>query len=398
MVARITSGASPSGALYYNQEKIDRGQALFLGSSNTLILPGEKFSMDRAESTFAPYLENNRRTKLPTFHVSLNPSPEDRLTDEQLRDIAREYMERMGYGAQPYFVFKHMDIARMHVHVVSLRIDSEGRKLPHDFEARRSMTILRELELKYGLHPAIKGERQPQMGEITKVDYRASDIHRQIASVVRTVLHTYTCPSATELHSLLHLYNVSLEEQVGAIRGQMYKGVIYRATTDEGIHAGIPIKAGSIGRDVGYNMLQRYYRQSQQEIEKSNLLESLREKVSTTLREYPSEEEFVRRLSEDKITALLPRNDKGKIYAATFIDHSTGIVVDGTRLGKAFAAYALEWRFNGEGRNLKQAEQATTHPLASAWDALFDLIDTRAFEEQQIIQKRRRKRKRKYKI
>ncbi|WP_418659730.1 relaxase/mobilization nuclease domain-containing protein [Alistipes putredinis] len=50
--------------------------------------------------SFRPYLEANRRTTNTVFHVSLNPSPEDRLTDGQLRDIAQEYMERMGYGEQ----------------------------------------------------------------------------------------------------------------------------------------------------------------------------------------------------------------------------------------------------------------------------------------------------------
>lgn len=232
MVARITSGASPSGALYYNKEKIDRGEAFFLEGCNTLLQPGEEFDMRLAQATFAPYLEANERTKLPTFHVSLNPSPEDKLTDEQLREIAREYMERMGYGAQPYFVFKHTDIARTHVHIVSLRIDAEGRKLPHDFEARRSMTILRELEKQHNLHPSVKGKEQ-QAGNIRKVDCRASDIKRQIASVVRTALRTYDCPSAAELRTLLELFNVSLEEQVGVIRGREYTGMIYRAMTDE---------------------------------------------------------------------------------------------------------------------------------------------------------------------
>ena len=93
-----------------------------------------------------PYLEANRRTTNTVFHASLNPSPEDRLTDEQLRKIACEYMERMGYGEQPYIVFKHKDISREHLHIVSLRVDENGHKLPHDFEARRSMEILRDLE------------------------------------------------------------------------------------------------------------------------------------------------------------------------------------------------------------------------------------------------------------
>ncbi|WP_289110539.1 relaxase/mobilization nuclease domain-containing protein, partial [uncultured Alistipes sp.] len=51
-----------------------------------------------------------------------------------LRETAKEYMERMGYGDQPYIVFKHNDISREHLHLVSLRVDENGHKLSHDFE------------------------------------------------------------------------------------------------------------------------------------------------------------------------------------------------------------------------------------------------------------------------
>ena len=85
-----------------------------------------RLNIDACMESFMPYLEANRRTTNTVFHASLNPSPEDKLTDEQLRDIAREYMERMGYGNQPYIVFKHKDIAREHLHIVSLRVDERG--------------------------------------------------------------------------------------------------------------------------------------------------------------------------------------------------------------------------------------------------------------------------------
>ena len=123
-----------------------------------------RMDVDAFMDSFRPYLEANRRTTNTVFQVSLNPSPEDRLAAGRLRDIAREYMERMGYGNQPYIVFKHTDIDREHLHVVSFRIDEIGRKLSHDYEARRSMDILRSLEQKYDLHPGFKG--QEQAGEV----------------------------------------------------------------------------------------------------------------------------------------------------------------------------------------------------------------------------------------
>ena len=122
MVARITSGATPAGTLYYNKDKIDRGEGRFLAAFNTPMQVTDEryFDIREALRCFESYLEANRRTKNPVFHASLNPAPEDRLTNNELRQIAREYMERMGYGAQPCFVFLHEDIERRHIHIVSL--------------------------------------------------------------------------------------------------------------------------------------------------------------------------------------------------------------------------------------------------------------------------------------
>lgn len=136
MVANIRSGSSPGGALRYNKEKIDKYEAEVLFWQK-MLEPFDKhgrMDIDTCMESFRPYLEANRRTTNTVFHASLNPSPEDKLTDDQLRDIAQEYMDRMGYGEQPYIVFKHKDISREHLHLVSLRVDENGHKLSHDFE------------------------------------------------------------------------------------------------------------------------------------------------------------------------------------------------------------------------------------------------------------------------
>mgnify|MGYP000021537610 FL=1 len=182
--------------------------------------------IDACMESFMPYLEANRRTTNTVFHVSLDPSPEDKLTDEQLRKIACEYMERMGYGKQPYIVFKHKNISREHLHIVSLRVDEQGRKLPHDFEARRSMEILRDLERKYGLHPSVKGEEQADKVGLHRVNYREGNVKQQISSVVRSCLRNYKCSSYGEFCTLLELFNVSVEERTGTIDGRNYAGSV----------------------------------------------------------------------------------------------------------------------------------------------------------------------------
>ena len=264
MVANIRSGSSPGGALYYNKEKVDKDEAEVLFWQK-MLEPFDKhgrMDVDACMDCFWPYLEANRRTTNTVFHASLNPSPEDRLTDEQLRKIACEYMERMGYGEQPYIVFKHKDISREHLHIVSLRVDEQGRKLPHDFEARRSMEILRDLERKYGLHPSVKGQGLTDREGLRKVNYSEGNVKQQISSVARSCLRNYKCSSYGEFRTLLELLNVSVEERTGTVDGRDYAGVIYGAMTDDGYGIGTPFKSSRIGKDVGYKALQKYYERS----------------------------------------------------------------------------------------------------------------------------------------
>lgn len=42
--------------------------------------------------------------------------------------MACQYMNEMGYGEQPFIVFKHTDIDRNHIHIVSVCVDEQGKK------------------------------------------------------------------------------------------------------------------------------------------------------------------------------------------------------------------------------------------------------------------------------
>lgn len=82
--------------MYYNKEKVDRDEAEVLYWQK-MLEPFDRYGrldVNACMASFRPYLEANRRTHNTVFYVSLNPSPEDRLTDEQLREIASEYMQK----------------------------------------------------------------------------------------------------------------------------------------------------------------------------------------------------------------------------------------------------------------------------------------------------------------
>ena len=405
MVANIRSGSSPGGALYYNKEKVDKDEAEVL-LWQKMLEPYDKcgrLDIDVCMESFMPYLEANRRTTNTVFHASLNPSPEDRLTDEQLRKIACEYMERMGYGEQPYIVFKHKDISREHLHIVSLRVDEQGRKLPHDFEARRSMEILRDLERKYGLHPSVKGQGLTDREGLRKVNYSEGNVKQQISSVARSCLRNYKCSSYGEFRTLLELLNVSVEERTGTVDGRDYAGVIYGAMTDDGYGIGTPFKSSRIGKDVGYKALQKYYERSKSALKQDGTLDRLRQTVKDAMSPDNTREEFRQLLKADGIDVVFRINPVGRIYGATFIDHNAGIVANGSLLGKEFSANVFNELYPApkEAQQVaeRQAEQKhevqnhAANPISGIVDTVLDLADTRAYEEQQRLIQRRKKRR-----
>jgi hypothetical protein len=155
MLAKISSGKSVFGVLAYNKIKADNDHADVLYRHKMFDSPDGKFSIKDCMDSFYPYLANNNRTEKVVFHASLNPDPKDKLTDRELAKIAKTYMDKLGYGNQPYIVLKHSDIKREHLHIVSLRIDENGRKINDSYEVARSMKICKELEQQFGLVPLV---------------------------------------------------------------------------------------------------------------------------------------------------------------------------------------------------------------------------------------------------
>ena len=106
MVAKINRGASLYGAIAYNQQKVGDSHARIISGNRMIadITDSPERLMQRTMWAFESYLLANRNTEKPILHISLNPSPEDKLTDAQFANLAKEYMDKMGYGDQPYIV------------------------------------------------------------------------------------------------------------------------------------------------------------------------------------------------------------------------------------------------------------------------------------------------------
>lgn len=351
MVAKISVGKSLYGALAYNGEKINEAKGRLL-TTNRIYNDGTgTVDIRKAMEGFLACMPEHTRVEKPVLHISLNPHPDDVLTDGQLAEIGREYMQRLGYGNQPYLVFKHEDIGRHHIHIVSLRVDSEGRKVADKFEYRRSKEITELLEQKYGLHPA-EGRKKGEEWQLKPVDVAKGDIKRQIACTLKPLLELYSFRTMGELRALLSLYNIGVEEVKGEIGGRTYHGILYTALDGNGETAATPIKSSRLGRTAGAQQLDRKMRESAARIKSDPCRERLRPLVAEALRRSVDERDFRSRLAKEQIDLVLRRNGTGRIYGVTFIDHRSRTVLNGSRLGKEFSANTLDRYFQERPQDL----------------------------------------------
>ena len=295
---------------------------------------------------FEPYMALNSHVRKPVIHISLNPSPKDILSEEQMTLLAQEFMEKFGYGNQPYIVWLHEDIDRKHMHIVSVRINEKGEKIDHNQEAIRAQNICREMEMNYGLHPALGEHGERELVNLEKVDYPKGDVKAQVKHTARTLLECYNFHSLAEYNTLLELYNVTVYEVRGNVDGKEYHGIMYGALDDSGQQVGTPFKSSKFGKAFGYNELQKKFAASAEKVKRDNLAERTRKEIIKAMQGISTKEDFAHRLKEADIEVVYRINSEGRLYGITFIDHTYRTVFNGSRLGKSFSANVVNELFN----------------------------------------------------
>ena len=385
MIAKISATENLGGALGYNFKKVEKGEANILLATELYQSKDGRYTMEDVLADMEALIPKNCRTKKTVFHCSLNPHPDEKLSDETLMQIAKEYMEALGYGKQPYIVFKHNDIAREHIHIVSLRVDSEGKKINDKFEKRRSKQITDTLERKYNLIPSSKVSDKEEV-ETPKVDISKGNIKEQVASALRMVLKHYRFCSLGELNAVLSKYNLAVEEVKTEFRGKKYDGLVYVPTADKSNKVSTPIHASDIGRGVGYTAVQNRMQKSKQAIKP--LISIIRYRVLQTMRTSPkTEEELRQRLEEQSLRVVIRKNEGGRIYGITFIDDKEGIALNGSRLGKGYTANIFNSYFSNPTDNpfldetlygspsVHLDQSATVHPSQLNTEESYNLVD-----------------------
>jgi len=413
MVAKIVSGKNMRGALNYNEQKVAQGKAeCILANLFQRDLPRLTFR-DKLER-FNKLHERNRRSKTNTLHISLNFDRTDKLNVKDLQDIAIAYMDKIGFGEQPFLVYEHRDAAHPHIHILTTLIQRDGKRIPiHNLGKNQSEEARKAIERDFQLVEASSRSKAEadyiRPVDIEKVIYGKSETRRSITSVVRAVTKSYRYTSLSELNAVLGLYNVR------AVRGnedsQMYlkRGLLYSIVDSKGNSVGVPVKASAIYGKPTRAFLEMQYKLN--EVLRSPHRKAFRDVIDRALNSgVKSRADFINSLSNQQVIPIFRENSEGRIYGLTFVDLRRQVVFKGSDLGKAYSATSVVSRLQENHHDVSSIragytvdnpqEGSSPSSSKSFTDILKDILSPEATDKSnpeamlKLSRKRRKRKKR----
>jgi len=349
MVAKINSSKSIGSILNYNENKVKSGNAELILASK-FICDVDQLSFKEKLNRFNYLNENNKKVKTNTVHISLNFDSSENISLDKLQDIAVAYMDKIGFGEQPFLAYQHFDAAHPHIHLVTSNIQADGKRIDlHNIGRNQSETARKEIEKDFGLVQAENRKKEKQLinpANLEKALYGKTETKHAVSNVIGAVVNSYKYTSLAELNAVLKQFNVIADR--GEEGSYLYerRGLQYRLLDGQGKKIGVPIKASSI-----------YCRPTLDSIEKKfQLNELLRkphkqrvkdiiDKVWNRNNNTISKSGFEKILGKWNVNVAFRENEAGRIYGITFVDNQTKAVFNGSDLGKEYSAKAIVERF-----------------------------------------------------
>lgn len=151
MVAIIKTGSSIRRTVFYNENKVAEGKAVLLATQN-YPADGQLLTAQQRYLMLEKTASLNSNVKRNSVHISLNFAPGEELDEGKLIAIANDYMERIGFGDQPYIIYQHHDAGHPHLHIATTLVQQNGKSIRMQNIGKKLSEPARiELEKKYGL-------------------------------------------------------------------------------------------------------------------------------------------------------------------------------------------------------------------------------------------------------
>jgi hypothetical protein len=370
MVAIIKTGHSIHSIFNYNENKVKQGVAECIGEGN-YPMDVDKMSDTMKLNRFLKQVALNDNVKRNSVHISLNFDPSENYSKDKLMSIANSYMEKIGFGEQPYLVYQHHDSGHPHIHITSIKVKADGSRIDmHNIGRNQSETARKEIEKSFRLVVA-EGRRKDQNKELQpisngKVKYGRIQSKKAISNVLSQVLTSYRYASLAELNAVLKQYNVLADRGNENSRIFKAKGLVYRILDDDGKSIGVPIKAS----DFYYKPTLKFLEQKFTSNTANQMSDIRRVKNAIDMAFFKSQislTELVQLLQKEGINTVFRKNAEGLLYGITYVDHTTKCVFNGSTLGKQYSAKAIQERCT----SINPADQKMTNLVS---EKLQDII------------------------
>lgn len=348
MVTIIKTSHSIRSIFNYNENKVMTGVAECIAAGNYPV-DVDKMSDTIKLNRFVKRIELNENAKRNSVHISLNFDPSENHSKEKLIAIADTYMEKIGFGKQPYLVYQHHDAGHPHLHVVTINIERDGKRIDlHHLGIRKSEPARKEIEELFGL---VKAEERKKKEEFTlqpidvgKVQYGRIESKKAISNVLNAVLNQYKYASLPELNAVLKQYNVMADRGSENSKIFLSKGLVYRILDEQSKPIGVPIKASDFYSKPTLKFLEEKFKRN--EVRRIPDKARVKNVIDIALlREHSiSTNELARLLEKEGINTVFRRSAEGLLYGITYVDHKTKSVFNGSSLGKEYSAKAIQER------------------------------------------------------
>ncbi len=376
-IEKTARSAYPS--FRYSEQKVADGQASVIFSHN-IDNPSNPWG------TFARFENGSIKGDLFGLHITVNPSQEDNMTDEEITGFVQEYMEKLGYGQQPYLLYRHEDTGRVHYHIVSTRVAQNGYKIKDRQEYKRSQKAMRELSSKYHFTIGRKNSKKqvatnPHQG----FDKSKGDSLAQIENITKLAM-TYHFKRGKEYIQLMHFYGVGVKT---IKKGFSYYGLdknTGKRCTDYFTSKNFPTM---------HEIVRHIENCRKDEVNKLKEKERVHHLTNFALDKAVSEKHFRNILHKKGISVKFKMAMDGKLVEATFIDTQSKSLFSIKDMKGNFsdltldkiAAARQQWpdRYEPQWENL---HKETTRKTLKAINALYSAVlsgKSRAHEDEEIL-------------
>ena len=352
--------------LHYNENKVAAHEAhLMMASGFATDITG--MNLEQKLHRFENLTMLNGKVKTNALHITLNFDNLDKLSDEQLQRITVSYMEKIGFGDQPYLVYKHADAAHPHLHIATTNMKADSKRIDiHNIGKTLSETARKELEKEFKLVQAEGRQLSDALGikaaDIEKALYGKTPSKRTITNIVNAVIRTYKFTSLAEMNAVLKQFNVIADR--GKETSMMFQknGLMYSIINEKGEQVGVPIKASAIYDKPTLANLAKYFEQN---IEKRKpFRDNLKERIEAVFSKYGSitKATLIAELQKQQISMVFRQNEQGFTYGTTYVDNKKKTVFNGSDLGKSYSAKAITERLATTDKLLQPEHQTYLKP------------------------------------